>query len=227
MLIRKKKEFVNRFGLKVMFSYQLCSIELDSVDWKLTYKSDMVPPKSIELLLLARRILIIRLFNFKSAETDLWVMRKSHIMLFLVVLLIDILYVNASNEYFNNLINTVNKQRKLQRLTALKIGENNWNFEERGRESQRKVCEREFLETNIFQRLQQNVTSAQQGWDKWVVKAVGSHSYFQNSRVPVWLSVALRGFSLPKCFSLVAMSRKQILAYFVRNINIKFYMPRN
>jgi len=84
-------------------------------------------------------------------------------MLFLVVLLIDILYVNASNEYFNNLINTVNKQRKLQRLTALKIGENNWNFEERGRESQRKVCEREFLETNIFQRLQQNVTSAQQG----------------------------------------------------------------
>lgn len=64
--------------------------------------------------------------------------------------LIDFLHMKVSSKYFNNFTNIINKERKPQRLISLKKEEIKWNFEEKERESQRRVCASEFLETNIF-----------------------------------------------------------------------------
>lgn len=104
-----------------MFSCQLCPIELDPVDWKLTQKSDLAPPKSIEFHLLAGEILVIRLINLKWAEIDLPGRRRSQTRLpILGTLLREFLHVKEANKNFNNL--TVNKVRERQWIISLEKG---------------------------------------------------------------------------------------------------------
>lgn len=67
-------------------------------------------------------------------------------MLILVDLLTDILCMKISSKYFNNL---TNKSKVYTSYYPEERGEIN-NLVKREKESQRKVCESEFLETSIF-----------------------------------------------------------------------------